>query len=144
MPKAQTERTKANKARRAATLEKRLTRAAMRRLKPSNRKASRNPRLHEERRREADRRVKAKRQVRERKRNFKPRRGELSPTAAGERQFGPQAKGYHLHQKHNHLARALTPKEFQEYQQSRSKKSQGQRRKELADLSFIHHAATGE
>jgi hypothetical protein len=135
--KVQTERTKANKARRAETLRHRLAMAAERRLKPSNRKASRNPRAHEDRRREAARRVRAKQLVRQRRKGFRPARGIPSPSQAGERQFGPQAKGYHLHQKHNHLARALTPKEFQEWQESRSKKSQGQRRKELAPLESL-------
>lgn len=35
-----------------------------------------------------------------------------SPSELGERQFGSSAKGWHIHQRDNGLARALTPMEF--------------------------------
>jgi hypothetical protein len=133
----------ANKERGAETRARRLARAAERRSEPSNRKASRNPRAHEAQRREAARRVEQKRSTRDRLKGLRPKDRALA-IERGEIQFGEKAKGYHKHQRSHRLARALTPKEFQEWQESRGKKKQAaQAAKDRADLAFIHHAATG-
>jgi len=76
------------------------------------------------------------------KREFKahPRKGEISPTEAGERQFGNSAKGYHLHQRPHRLARALTPDEFQKWQKQQSLKGKNKDRETEA---LLFHVATG-
>jgi len=76
------------------------------------------------------------------KREFKahPRKGEISPTEAGERQFGNSAKGYHLDQRAHRLARALTPEESQRQQKQQSKKGRGKDRETEA---LLFHVATG-
>lgn len=56
------------------------------------------------------------------KRNFKgakaaERKTMISPSEAGQRQFGEKAKGHHLHQREHGLAVALTPAEFQKEEQ---------------------------
>jgi hypothetical protein len=136
--------TQANVERRATTRAARLQRAAQRRLEPSTGKTAPERRAHDERRARASIRIGSKRVSRQNKRNFKQhsRRGEESPTAKGEIQFGPRAKGHHVHQREHGLARALTPDEFQKQKTRKPVGRLSQREKD--ELAFITHAATGE
>lgn len=55
---------------------------------------------------------------RERARNDTPMK-RRNAREAGEIQFGEKAKGWHLHQRENGLATALTPKEFHKMEERR-------------------------
>lgn len=134
--------TLANVERRAATRLARLQRAAQRRLAPSTARTAPERRAQDASRQNSIDRIAAKARARQRKRNFKSHRGEPSPTERGEIQFGPQAKGYHVHQRNNHLARALTPEEFQAHEKGKPKVAAISKR-DREDLALMHHAATG-
>lgn len=47
-----------------------------------------------------------------------------SPSELGERQFGDTAAGWHIHQRDNGLATALTPEEFRKQETKRKQDSQ--------------------
>lgn len=47
-----------------------------------------------------------------------------SPSELGERQFGDTAAGWHIHQRDNGLATALTPEEFRRQETKRKQDSQ--------------------
>jgi len=134
-------RTIANVERRAITRAGRLERAVQRRLGGSSERTAQARRAQENRRGQQQEKIMGKRRSRERKRNFKPRRGLTSPTDAGSRQFGPRAKGYHVHQREHGLARALTPDEFQQLERKPKRTLSDKAERELERMDF--HVATG-
>jgi hypothetical protein len=76
-----------------------------------------------ERREEAAGKINAKRATRLRLRNMKPLDRRIA-REEGLRQFGPRAKGYHVHQRQNRLARALTPTEFKAAEEQERQRAQ--------------------
>lgn len=128
MPKARTERTKANMERRATTRLRRLERRAQRRSAAATAK------------------VRAKFEARSRKKAWKaaPSRSRgPSPSDRGMVQFQGKAKPHHIHQRENGLAVALTPEEFQKTRKLGKKPAAGSKAKDRELERMLFHVATG-